>query len=53
VAREKGVNAFKARLRTTISTMLARGASQHEITQRTGVDRKTIRRYARAAEALA
>ena len=44
---------MKAHLRITITTLLARGASQHEIAQRTGVDRKTIRRYARAAEALA
>ena len=40
---------MKAHLRITITTLLARGASQHEIAQRTGVDRKTIRRYARAA----
>jgi len=37
----------------TITTLLARGASQHEIAQRTGVDRTTIRRYARAALAEA
>jgi hypothetical protein len=45
------VNVLKAHLRITITTLLARGASQHEIAQRTGVDRKTIRRYARAAVA--
>jgi transcriptional regulator with XRE-family HTH domain len=39
-------------LRTSITTLLARGASQHEIAHRTGVDRKTIRRYARAADVL-
>ena len=43
---------MKSHLRITITTLLARGASQHEIAQRTGVDRKTIRRYARAADAL-
>ena len=43
------MNVLKAHLRMTITTLLARGASQHEIAQRTGVDRKTIRRYARAA----
>ena len=45
------MNVLKAHLRITITTLLARGASQHEIAQRTGVDRKTIRRYARAAVA--
>ena len=44
---------MKSHLRITITTLLARGASQHEIAQRTGVDRKTIRRYARAALAEA
>ena len=44
---------LKAHLRITITTLLARGASQHEIAQRTGVDRKTSRRYARAATAEA
>ena len=43
------MNVLKAHLRITITTLLARGASQHEIAQRTGVDRKTIRRYARVA----
>ena len=43
------MNVLKAHLRITITTLLARGASQLEIAQRTGVDRKTIRRYARAA----
>ena len=47
------MNVLKSHLRITITTLLARGASQHEIAQRTGVDRKTIRRYARAALAEA
>ncbi len=38
---------MKSHLRITIQTLLARGESQHEIHRRTGVDRKTIRRYAR------
>lgn len=40
---------MKPHLRTTIETLLSAGASQREIERRTGVDRKTIRRYARAA----
>ena len=45
---EEGVNVLKAHLRITIETLVQRGASQREIAQRTGVDRKTIRRWARA-----
>lgn len=41
---------MKPHLRITIQTLLASGTSQHEIERRTGVDRKTIRRYARLAE---
>lgn len=40
---------MKSHLRITIQTLLARGESQHEIHRRTGVDRKTIRRYAQLA----
>jgi transposase len=43
------VNVLKQHLRVTIATLLAHGASQHEIARRTGVDRKTVRRYAAAA----
>jgi transposase len=43
------LNVLKTHLRITIATLLARGASQHEIARRTGVDRKTIRRYAELA----
>jgi transposase len=46
---ERGVNVLKLHLRTTIRTLLANGVSQHEIARHTGVDRKTIRRYERAA----
>jgi len=41
---------LKPHLRTTIETLLASGTSGHEIERRTGVDRKTIRRYKRALE---
>lgn len=40
------MNVLKASLRITIETLLSRGVSQREIERRTGVDRKTIRRYA-------
>jgi len=40
---------LKSHLRITIQTLLARGESQHEVHRRTGVDRKTIRRYAQLA----
>lgn len=43
------LNVLKSQLRITIETLLEKGASQHEIARRTGVDRKTIRRYARLA----
>jgi transposase len=41
------LNVLKSHLRITIATLLEHGASQHEISRRTGVDRKTIRRYAK------
>lgn len=40
---------MKPELQTTIRTLLAQGATQREIERFTGVDRKTIRRYQRAA----
>jgi len=43
------VNVLKSHLRITIDTLLKSGTAQREIERRTGVDRKTIRRYARAA----
>jgi transposase len=43
------VNVLKPHLRITIETLLRAGASQREIQRRTGVDRKTIRHYAGAA----
>jgi transposase len=47
------LNVLKSHLRVTIATLLERGASEHEIARRTGVDRKTIRRYAERATPLA
>jgi transposase len=44
------VNVLKPHLRTTIETLLAAGVSQREIARRTGIDRKTIRRYAPGAK---
>jgi hypothetical protein len=38
---------LKLHLRTTIQTLLERGATQREIARITGVDRKTIRDYQR------
>jgi transposase len=43
------VNVLKSYLRTTIQTLLERGATQREISRITGVDRKTIRRAQRMA----
>ena len=43
------MNVLKSHLRITIETLLEAGASHREIERRTGVDRKPIRRYARAA----
>ena len=40
---------MKPHVRVTIATLLQAGTGQHEISRVTGVDRKTIRRYARAA----
>ena len=44
------MNVLKSHLRITIQTLLASGRSQREIERLTGVDRKTIRRYAPQAE---
>ena len=43
------MNVLKSHLRITIQTLLASGVSHRQIERRTGVDRKTIRRLARAA----
>jgi transposase len=39
------VNVLKPHLQTTITTLLAKGASQRKIKRVTGIDRKTIRAY--------
>ena len=39
------MNVLKKNLQITIETLLANGATQREIERRTGVDRKTIRKY--------
>jgi len=41
------LNVLKPHLRITVETLLRKGRSQREIERLTGVDRKTIRRYAR------
>ena len=41
------MNVLKPHLKTTVETLLAKGISQHEIHRKTGINRKTIRRYAR------
>ena len=41
---------MKAHLRITSETLMSRGVSHREIERRTGVDRKTIRRYAAASK---
>ena len=43
------MNVLKSHLRITIDTLLKSGTAHREIERRTGVDRKTIRRFARAA----
>jgi transposase len=44
------VNVLKPHVRITIATLLQAGTGQREIARVTGVDRKTIRRYAREAK---
>lgn len=41
------MNVLKPHLRTTVRTLLDKGVSQREISRKTGIDRKTIRRYGR------
>ena len=42
------MNVLKPDLQTTIKTLLSKGVSQREIERKTGIDRKTIRRYAQS-----
>jgi transposase len=39
------MNVLKPHLQTTVKTLLDKGVSQREINRKTGVDRKTIRKY--------
>jgi transposase len=44
------MNVLKPSLQTTIQTLLIKGLSQREIKRKTGINRRTIRRYARLCE---
>ena len=44
------MNVLKPSLQTTIKTLLNNEISQREIERKTGIDRKTIRRYARLSD---
>ena len=46
------MNVLKPYLRTTLRTLLDKGISQREINRKTGIDRKTIRRYGRLYDLL-
>jgi len=47
------MNVLKPDLRVTIKTLLDKGMSQREIERKTGIDRKTIRRYAQSPDLVA
>lgn len=47
------MNVLKPHLEATIKTLLDKGVSQWEINQKTGIDRKTIRKYGRLHNLLA
>jgi transposase/5S rRNA maturation endonuclease (ribonuclease M5) len=42
------MNVLKPHLKATVKTLLIKGISQREINRKTGVDRKTIRKYGRS-----
>lgn len=42
------MNVLKPHLKQTVETLLQNNVSQHEISRKTGIDRKTIRKLARA-----
>ncbi len=44
------MNVLKPDLQATIKTLLSKGVTQREIERKTGIDRKTIRRYARSLD---
>ena len=43
------MNVLKPNRQTTVITLIQSGVSQHEIHRKTGIDRKTIRKYAAVA----
>ena len=47
------MNVLKPHLQTTVKTLLGKGISQREINRKTGVDRKTIRKYGRLDDLVA
>jgi len=47
------MNVLKPDLQATIKTLLSKGLSQREIERKTGIDRKTIRRYAQSFDLMA
>ena len=47
------MNILKPSLQTTIKTLLSKDISQREIERKTGIDRKTIRRYLRTLDPAA
>lgn len=47
------MNVLKPQLKHTVVTLLENGVSQHEISRKTGIDRKTIRKLAQAMLAAA
>lgn len=46
------MNVLKPDLQVTIKTLLGKGLSQREIERKTGIDRKTIRRYAESTSLM-
>ena len=46
------MNVLKPDLQVTIKTLLGKGLSQREIERKTGIDRKTIRRYAQSTSLM-
>ena len=46
------MNVLKPNLQATIKTLLTKDLSQREINRKTGIDRKTIRRYGRLYDLL-
>lgn len=47
------MNVLKPHLQTTVRTLLGKGVSQREINRKTGIHRRTIRRYERLSRLTA